>query len=179
MNPSGASFDFIVSSLQDHHDRAAFTCGVESLDTYLKTRADQDMRRLADGVFVLAETRLPSRIVGYCTLAATALEPGVVPEPVRDRLPRYPLVSATLIDRLAVAADRQGQGLGRILLGRALARAREAAATVGSCMVVVDALDEAAARFYAAHALVRLPNTLRLVLPMASIPPVTPPASGD
>ena len=33
-------------------------------------------------------------------------------------------------------------------------------------MVIVDALDEASSGFYAAHAFVRLPDLLRLVLPM-------------
>jgi hypothetical protein len=33
-------------------------------------------------------------------------------------------------------------------------------------MVVVDALDEAAASFYAVHGFVRLPDSLRLVMPM-------------
>ena len=33
-------------------------------------------------------------------------------------------------------------------------------------MVVVDALGEAAAGFYAAHGFVRLPDSLRLVLPL-------------
>jgi hypothetical protein len=33
-------------------------------------------------------------------------------------------------------------------------------------MVVVDALDDGAAAFYAAHGFVRLPESLRLVLPM-------------
>jgi len=33
-------------------------------------------------------------------------------------------------------------------------------------MVVVDAVDESAAGFYAAHGFVRLPGSLRLVLPM-------------
>jgi hypothetical protein len=33
-------------------------------------------------------------------------------------------------------------------------------------MVIVDALDEAAARFYAAHGFVRLPDSMRLVLLM-------------
>jgi hypothetical protein len=33
-------------------------------------------------------------------------------------------------------------------------------------MVIVDALDEPAADFYAAHGFVRLPDSLRLVLPM-------------
>jgi hypothetical protein len=42
----------------------------------------------------------------------------------------------------------------------------ESASTVGSSMIVVAALDEMAAGFYAAHGFVRLPESLRLVLPM-------------
>ena len=53
-----------------------------------------------------------------------------------------------------------------MLLADALRRAFDSASTVGSSMVVVDALDEAAAGFYAAHGFVRLPGALRLVLPM-------------
>ncbi len=69
-------------------------------------------------------------------------------------------MSATLIGRLAVSKDRQGQRLGAVLLADALRRAFESASTVGSSMVVVDALDEAAAGFYAAHGFVRLPDSL-------------------
>ena len=71
-----------------------------------------------------------------------------------------------MIGRLAVAKDRQGQRLGAVLLADALQRAFESASTVGSSMVIVDALDEAAAGFYAAHGFVQLPDSLRLVLPM-------------
>ena len=87
-----------------------------------------------------------------------AVSQGDVPETARKHIPRYPLVSATLIGRLAVATDRQGQRLGAVLLADALQRAFESASTVGSSMVVVDALDEAAAGFYAAHGFVRLPE---------------------
>ena len=76
-----------------------------------------------------------------------------VPEAARTHLPRYPLVSATLMGRLADA------------LHRALASAQ----TVGSSMIVVDALDDGAASFYAAHGFVRLPESLRLVLPMRMV----------
>jgi predicted N-acetyltransferase YhbS len=71
-----------------------------------------------------------------------------------------------LIGRLAVATDRQGQRLGAVLLADALRRALASAETVGSSMIVVDALDDGAASFYAAHGFVRLPESLRLVLPM-------------
>ena len=87
-----------------------------------------------------------------------AVSQGEVPEAARKHIPRYPLVSCTLIGRLAVVKDQQGQRLGSILLADALQRAFESASTVGSSMVIVDALDEAAAGFYAAHGFVRLPE---------------------
>jgi predicted GNAT family N-acyltransferase len=139
--------------LGDGHDRASFTCGVESLDRYLKTQAGQDVRRKANAVFVLSAPAAPTH----------------VPAAARKHVPRYPLVSATLIGRLAVAKDRQGQRLGAVLLADALQRAFGSARTVGSSMVVVDALDERAADFYVAHGFVRLPESLRLVLPMRVI----------
>lgn len=75
-------------------------------------------------------------------------------------------MSATLIGRLAVSKDRLRQSLGAVLLAEALRRVFESASTIGSSMVVVDALDEAASGFYAVHGFVRLPASLRLVLPM-------------
>ena len=152
--------------LNDNHDRRGFTCGVESLDRYLKTQAGQDVRRKANAVFVLSLEAEPVRVLGYYTLCAMAISQGEVPEAARKHIPRYPLVSATLIGRLAVAKDRQGERLGSILLADALQRAFESADTVGSSMVIVDALDKAATGFYTAHGFVRLPDSLRLVLPM-------------
>jgi GNAT superfamily N-acetyltransferase len=151
------------------HDRARFSCGVPSLDAYLKTQASQDVRRKANAVFVLVEEARPSGLLGYFTLCACGLAPGAVPDEVRKHLPRYPQVSATLIGRLAVAQSQQGQGLGGALLVRALRKAYDSADVVGSSMVVVDALDEVAANFYIAHGFVRLPESSRLVLPMQTL----------
>jgi len=74
-----------------------------------------------------------------------------------------------MIGRLAVAKDWQGQRLGAVLLADALRRAPVSAETVGSSMIVVDALDESAAAFYAAHGFVRLPESQRLVIPMRMV----------
>jgi predicted GNAT family N-acyltransferase len=163
---SPSSQDLAVEPLHARHDRDGFACGVESLDRYLKTQASQDQRRKANAVFVLVEIAAPSRVLAYYTLCATALSQGDVPEAARKHIPRYPLVSATLIGRLAVSQDRQGQGLGAMILADALRRSLRSADAVGSSMVVVDALDERAAAFYAAHGMVRLPDSMRLVLPM-------------
>jgi len=160
------SADIYIVLLGEEHDRGNFSCGVDGLDHYLKTQAGQDVRRKANAVFVMSERGEPFRILGYYTLCATTISQGEVPESARKFVPRYPLVSATLIGRLAVAKDRQGLRLGAVLLADALRRAFESAGTVGSSMTIVDALDEAAAGFYAAHGFVRLPDQLRLVLPM-------------
>jgi GNAT superfamily N-acetyltransferase len=162
------SRDLHIAPLAEQYDRTSFTCGVESLDRYRKTQASQDMRRKANAVFILTHVGEPTQILGYYTLCAMTMAQGDVPEAARKHIPRYPLVSATLIDRLAVARERQGQRLGAILLADALGRAFKSVSTVGSSMVIVDALDEAAAGFYAAHGFVRLPDSLRLVLAMAS-----------
>ena len=161
--------DLKIEPLGSHHDRAGFTCGVESLDRYLKTQAGQDVKRMASGVFVLAGLDEPAAILGYYTLCATSLAPGEVPLPARKFVPRYPLVAATLIGRLAIAQGRQGEGLGTLLLADALRRAYASAAIVGSSMVVVDAMSEQAAAFYEATGFIRLPDSLRLVLPTATI----------
>lgn len=167
---ANAGVDLRVEPLDaKRHDREAFACGEESLDLYLQRQASQDVRRKANAVFVLVAAAEPRAILGCFTLCAYGLSPGVVPDEARKHLPRYPLVSATLLGRLAVASSHHGQRLGGALLVRALRKAHENADVVGSSMVVVDAIHEKAAAFYAAHGFVRLPESLRLVLPMQSI----------
>jgi GNAT superfamily N-acetyltransferase len=166
----GASLQALrVEPLAPHHDRDGFSCGTDSLDHYLRTRASQDVRCKANGVFMLVDPEKPETVLGYYTLCATALPPGDVPAAARKHVPRYPLVSATLIGRLAVAEARQGERLGAVLLADAVRRAHAAAVTIGSSMLVVDAIDDRAACFFAAHGFVHLLETMRLVLPMLVI----------
>ncbi len=161
--------DLKVEMLAPHHERDGFVCGVDSLDRYLRTQASQDVRRKANGVFILVEAAQPAAVLGYYTLCAAALSPGDVPEAVRKHIPRYPQVSATLMGRLAISQARQGEGLGAILIADAVRRAYVSAATVGSSMMVVDALHDRAAAFYVAHGFLCLPDSLRLILPMRTI----------
>ena len=80
--------------LGEEHDRGSFTCGVESLDRYLKIQAGQDVRRKANAVFILSEICEPTHVLGYYTLCAMAISQGNVPEAARKHVPRYLLVSA-------------------------------------------------------------------------------------
>jgi GNAT superfamily N-acetyltransferase len=151
------------------HARRAFTCGVDSLDDYLRTQAAQDVRRKANAVFVHVAVAEPRTILGYFTLCALGVASGTIPDRARRHLPRHPLVSATLIGRLAIARAHRGLGLGSVLLVRALRMAYENADVVGSSMVVVDAIDDKAASFYRAHGFIELPESPRLVLPMQAL----------
>ena len=166
--PRPTSADLRIAVLNDPHDRNGFTCGDDSLDRYLKTQAGQDVRRKANAVFVLSRETEPDRVLGFYTLCAMAVSQGEAPEAARKHVPRYPLVSRTLIGRLAVAKDQQGQRFGSILLADGLQRAFESASTVGSSMVIVDALDEAAADFHAAQSVERLALSAYRVLSLAS-----------
>ncbi len=158
-----------IEPLAAHHDRGAFSCGIDSLDRYLWSQAGQDVRRRANGVFVLVSVDAVETVLGYYTLCAASLPQGDVPAAAWKHIPRYPLVSATLIGRLAVSRSRQGDGLGSLLLADAVQRAYASAGTVGSSMLVVDALHERAAAFYESFGFQPLPETLRLMLPMRSI----------
>ncbi len=162
--------DLKTEPLAAHHDRVRFTCGIDSLDQYLQMYAGQDVRRRANSVFVLVDQHEPAGVLGYYTLCATSLSQGDVPIAARKHLPRYPLVSATLVGRLAVAAGRQGQGLGTLLVADAMRRAYASAYVVGSSMLVVDAISEQVVAFYEANSFARLSSSsLRLGLPMAEI----------
>ena len=158
--------DLKIEPLGAHHDRDGFSCGADSLDRYLRTQAGQDVRRKANGVFVLIEQGKPKVVLGYYTLSATGLPPGDIPLAARKHIPRYPLVAATLLGRLAVSAARQGERLGAVLLADAVRRAYASASSVGSLMLVVDAISERAVAFYEGNGFVRLPDSMRLILPM-------------
>ena len=161
--------DLKIEPFGSHHNRAGFACGVESLDRYFKTQANQDVKRKINGVFVLVDPREPAEVLGYYTLCATALAQGDVPVAARKHVPRYPLVSATLVGRLAVAGHLQRQGLGALLLADAVKRAYASASSIGSSMLIVDAISEQTAAFYEANGFVRLPGSLRLILPIQAI----------
>ena len=125
-------------------DRKTFTSGSPELDAYLQTRASQDMRRRVASCFVAVDRS--GAVAGFYTLAATSLLLDLLSADHAKRLPRYPAVPAILLGRLAIDAAHQGKRLGSALVADALMRASRC--EVMAYAMVVDAKDEAAARFY-------------------------------
>lgn len=151
------------------HDREGFSCGVDSLDHYLKRQAAQDQKRDVARPFVLLGQD-ERRILGYYTLSSSGVDLGDLPEAQRRKLPSYPVVPVVLLGRLAVDVSGKGQGLGAFLLMHALERTALISREVAVYAVVVDALDEGAARFYQKYGFFALPGLQnRLMLPVATI----------
>ena len=70
---SGNEPSLTILPLGPRHERTAFSCGVESLDRYLKTQAEQDMRRRFTSVFACSEKGADA-ILGYRTSSSLSID---------------------------------------------------------------------------------------------------------
>ena len=161
--------ELVITPLGKQHDRKNFDCGEASLDLYLHRYANQDIRRRVNRVFVASPPGEPRRVIGYYSLSAGSLATADLPEKLSHRLPRYP-VPVALLGRLAVDKPYQGQGLGAVLIADALQRIALASRLMAVYAVVVDALNENAAKFYRQFGFIQLPSQpLKLFLPMDTV----------
>ncbi len=169
-----------VLALTGSHDRNGFDCGVEALNLWLRQTALQHQTKGISRTFVamplgLKETKayraagytniMENSILGYYALASAFLLADELPPQLARRYPRQ--IPVTRMGRLATRNDLQGQGLGRLLLADAVTRSRNAALSVGSAGIFVDAKNDAAARFYKQYGFTHCKDDpLKLYLPM-------------
>jgi GNAT superfamily N-acetyltransferase len=93
-----------------------------------------------------------------------------LPELTAKRLPRYPIIPAALLGRLAVSDRFQGRNIGEHLLMDAMRRTLENSQRLGIYALFADAKDERVASFYARYGYIALPSDpLRLFLPIMTI----------
>lgn len=148
------------------HERRLFSCGVAALDDWFRLRAGQDDKRNVARIFVAIDDQLG--VVGFYTLSTFALTIGDLPDKHAKRLPRYDLIPAALIGRLARDRRVRGQGVGDLLLADAVRRIASAANTLAVFAIIVEAKDEQAAAFYRDFGFMGFPSRpLRLFLPVA------------
>ncbi len=156
--------------LAEKHDRVGFSCGVDSLDRFLRENAAQSARKRLSVTVVAVGPQRPIAILGYYAVSSIEILGTALPETLRRRL-RLPThsVSAVLLGRLAVSTHHHRRGVGARLLGDALQRALKASRTIGSTVVVVDAIGDGATAFYAHYGFVPSGNPGRLFLPIGTI----------
>jgi ribosomal protein S18 acetylase RimI-like enzyme len=159
--------DYLIEPLGSHHNRAAFESGVEPLDRYFHTSAGQDAKKRVAAPFVLLD-RTNGAVAGYYTLSATSINLGELPTAIAKKLPKYPVVPAILLGRLAVDKNYRGKRLGEMLLMDALNRCKRS--EIAAMAIVVDALDDSACSFYEHYQFIRFPDyPNRLFLPITTI----------
>jgi predicted GNAT family N-acyltransferase len=151
------------------HNRSCFSCGNESLDNYIRNQASQDLKKKIATVFVLIDSP-NTDVIAYYTLSSYTIDIDNLDEAGAKGIPRYPLLPATLLGRLAVDNTFQGGGMGKVVLIDAFKRALDATAQVASLAIVVEAIDENAVRFYQKYGFRQFKQyPLKLYLPIKSI----------
>jgi GNAT superfamily N-acetyltransferase len=144
---TGAGFPagYRLESLSRHHHRKQFRSGQAQVDHWLAANAWQNQQKNLSTTKLLLDTS--DAIAGYYTLATGQVDFGDLPTTLAKRLPRRLLPVAALA-RLGVHIDRQGQGLGRLLVAQALRDCYEAGKTFAFVAVILDCIDDAAKTFY-------------------------------
>jgi ribosomal protein S18 acetylase RimI-like enzyme len=156
---------FRIEALTSGHARKSFSSGSVPLDRYLHDLATQDIKRRVSNCFVAIDDT--GTIAAYYTFAAASFPLTELSAEETKRLPRYALLPAGLIGRLAVDQRFRGQRLGGALIMDAAVRAARAEPAIFA--LVVDAKDEKAIAFYQHHGFRRFASKpASLFLPIAT-----------
>ncbi|MEV6347745.1 hypothetical protein [Actinoplanes sp. NPDC051851] len=156
---------WISRELGSQHDLSSFDCGKEPLNTWLtgQSRRAHDAGTARTYVWTAENSNV---VRAYYSIAPTQV--------VREGLTRsqtggYSVIPAYLLARLALDQSLRGQGLGAELLFDAIDKIVRAAVVGGGRLIVVDALDDDAAKFYLHHDFTPVKdNPHRLVMTIAT-----------
>jgi GNAT superfamily N-acetyltransferase len=137
-----------IERLAAHHAVSRFESGVKSLDDWLREHALANQDRDLSRTFVLLDyDDLEDPVVGFYSLTMGGVSRTELPKGCRHGLPDVSIGMA-LLGRLAIAAGRQGEGLGRDLLVAAIEQAATASRHVAARFIAVDPIDDGARAFY-------------------------------
>lgn len=144
---------YSINLWNQNHDSSDFSCGIESIDNYIKNQTKRDLSKHISLVFVLTKAN-ENIVLGYYTLSSTSIVFNDLPLAIQKKLPRYPQLGGTLLGRLGVdrkSADKIYKEsnikprFGEYLLYDAQWNALQGASlTVGSTFLVIDVLTPSA-----------------------------------
>lgn len=156
---------FLTEPLGEGHNVGDFDSGKLELDEWLRDHALRAEAMRTGRTFVWHKG--DGKVVAYYTVAAHLATREQLPRRVGRGSPTQ--IPAVLLGRLALDRTLHGQGLGGALLAEALGRIVSATAAIAARVVVVDAIDEEALRFYEHHGFRAVPGTMRLAQKMSDI----------
>jgi GNAT superfamily N-acetyltransferase len=131
--------------LNSEHLITDFSCGMTSLDDWLKKRALANQISGATRTFVIC---IDNRVVGFYALASGSISIKSALGKFKRNMPNP--IPVVILARLAMDTSMEGQGLGRALFRDAALRVVQASETIGIRGIIVHAISEDAKRFYLA-----------------------------
>lgn len=142
--------EHLISEPHDDWGLDSFTCGNQMLDTWLRDTAWRAHKAGSARVRLLWRIHDRGGLLGYYAICPTEVRRDEFPLSSRVRAAAS-TVPGFMLAKFAIAADQQGQGLGRDLLIDALQHICEAAELAGGRIIVVDPIDDRATSFYAKY----------------------------
>jgi GNAT superfamily N-acetyltransferase len=134
-----------IESLSKTHDLSHFDCGAhESLNVWLKKYALQNQANDSARTYVVHRDH---SVLGYYAISAGSISKEQATGRAAHGLANHP-IPISLLARLAVHKEEQGNGIGRALLKDALLRIERAADILAIRAVLVHAIDQQAREFY-------------------------------
>jgi len=103
-----------IEPLRRDHNRSDFDCGNEPLNQYIKNIARQHLSKGISRTFVIIDENFQNVILGFYTLTACEIHAGKLPRKYAKKYP--PVIPAAKLARIAVAKERQRQGIGALMM---------------------------------------------------------------
>jgi GNAT superfamily N-acetyltransferase len=159
---------FVCSTYDERFTVETFDCGHPTLAAWLTRHAGTAQAKRTAQVFVWTEER-DTTALAYFTLSAHEIVAADLPRRLARGMPER--IPAVLLGKLALDRRLQGQGLGGQLLFDAYQRVLAATRTVAARYLMVDAIDDEAARFYEHYGFICSPaeSSIRMVRKISDI----------
>ncbi len=150
------------TALLPTHALDSFKCGNPVLDEWLTRRAFANHSNGASRVYVVCMDNI---VIGYYALSACSVSASEAPGKIKRNMPDP--IPVMVLGRLAIDKTWQGKGIGKDMLRDAVVRTVQAADIGGIRAMLVHAIDEKAADFYARSGFLVSPiKPLMLFLPL-------------
>lgn len=133
-----------------------FDCKDENLNLFLKNLALLFQKRHF-GVTIIGKDAITAKLIGFYTLCPASIQREVLPDKFLSG-PRPNPIPGFRLCRLAVDDSYQGKGFGRVLLVHALKKCLAQSREIGGTVVMIDAKDEKAKKFYEHFGFLTLAN---------------------
>ena len=150
------------------HDRSNFDCGEESLNIFLKEKANKEQKIGFSKTYVAINPSNEKEILGYYSLSSGHVSINDLPFKMKEKLPRYANAPTLMIGRLARDKYKSPKGFGRSLIKDALKKAIENNA--GVYAIEVQAINESVVSFYSTYGFIPFnQNPMNLFLPITTV----------